>query len=335
MARSTLEEREDHVLESHLTTLPECGQVPGQPTTAAVPRIGRFHWLSPYLSSRGVRQYGGVVRSGSPGDGGNLRRGAELRLSAGVGLDVPPGQSVALLSQPHEVAVELLDVVAGLQRPLPGRPGPADSGRGGPAVSGRAGLGRAGGGRAGGGRAGAAPGAVLVDGVAVDQLRGASLDRFRASRGLLSPRFPLLPSRSVLDNVLAALPDGRADAPVRARATELLRLTGVESLAAPVQALTAEQQWRVLVARALVPAPRLVLAEDPATGLEPRAATALWDVVTDMHAAFGFTLLVAASGTASAIRCQRIVTLSGWTVTDDELTGGDDPWTRGRIDRIG
>ncbi len=183
-------------------------------------------------------------------------------------------------------------------------------------------------------------GGALVDGVAVDRLRGAGLDRYRASRGLLSPRFPLLPSRSVLDNVLAALPSGRVDARARGRAAELLRLTGATGLEAPVSTLTAEEQWRVQVARALLPAPRLVLVEDPAevlraSGKEARAATAIWDLLTDMHAVFGFTLLVATSRTASAIRCQRMVTLSGGAVTDDELTGGDDPWTRGRIDRIG
>jgi len=53
-----------------------------------------------------------------------------------------------------------------------------------------------------------------------------------------------------------------------------------------------------------------------------------------MHALFGFTLLVATSRAATASRCQRVVTLSGWALTDDELTG-DDPWTRARIDRIG
>jgi ABC-type methionine transport system ATPase subunit len=238
---------------------------------------------------------------------------------------------VALLSQPPEVAVELLDVVAGLRRPDPGRP---DPGRPDPErpVSPRSG-------RSASRRADADPGTVLVDGVAVDQLRGASLDRFRAGRGLVSLRFPLLPSRSVLDNVLAALP-GRADASIRERAMELLRLAGVTGLPAPPEearggTLTAEQTWRVLIARALLPSPRLVLAEDPGPGLEPRSATAIWDVLMDMHAAFGFTLLAATSQTTSAVRCQRMVTLSGWTVTDDELTGGDDPWTRGRVDRIG
>jgi hypothetical protein len=29
------------------------------------------------------------------------------------------------------------------------------------------------------------------------------------------------------------------------------------------------------------------------------------------------------------------VTLAGGAVTADELSGDDDPWTRGRVDRIG
>ena len=215
----------------------------------------------------------------------------------GVTVTVPPGQSVALLSRPAAVAVELLDIVAGLRRP--------------------------------------AMGSVLVDGVAVDRLTGGDLDRYRAGRGLLSGRFPLLASRSVTANVLAALPSSRVEAATRDRAAALLELTGAAGLAGPVRALSAEQQWRVLIARALLPSPRLVLAEDPAPALPDRAATAIWDLLMDMHRLFGFTLLVAAAQAGTAIHCQRLVTLAGWTTTGDELLSGDDPWTRGRIDRIG
>lgn len=215
----------------------------------------------------------------------------------GVTVEIPSGQSVALLSRPAGVAVDLLDMVAGLRRP--------------------------------------AFGSVLVDGLAVDRLTGAGLDRYRAGRGLVSARFPLLASRSVPANVLAALPSGRVDAATRDRAVGLLDLTGAAGLAAPVRALSDEQQWRVLIARALLPSPRLVLVEDPAAVLDPPSATVIWDLLTDMHKRFGFTLLVAASRPATAIHCQRLITLAGWTVTGDELLSGDDPWTRGRIDRIG
>jgi putative ABC transport system ATP-binding protein len=233
----------------------------------------------------------GVGREEAPGDDpGPSRR-------PGVTFEIPHGQSVALMSRPPEVAVDLLDIVAGLRRP--------------------------------------GWGSVLVDGVAVDRLTGAGLDRYRAGRGLLSARFPLLGSLSVTANVLAALPSSRLDAATRDRAAGLLELTGAAGLGGPARALSAEQQWRVLIARALLPSPRLVLAEDPGPAVGAGAATAVWDLLMDMHERFGFTLLVAASRPGAAVQCQRLITLTGWSVTSDELLSGDDQWTRGRIDRIG
>jgi predicted ABC-type transport system involved in lysophospholipase L1 biosynthesis ATPase subunit len=215
-----------------------------------------------------------------------------------ISLQVPPGQTVALASQPAASAIDLLDVLAGLRRPLSGQ--------------------------------------VTVDGIAVDRLRGPDLDRYRADRGLLSARFPLLPSLSVTDNVLAARPSRRVDPATRARAEHLLAMTGAARLAAdPVGILTPEQQWRVLIARALLPFPRLVLAEDPAPGLDPRAASAMLDVLLDAHARSGFTLLLSVSRIATASRCERLVSLVGGRVAEDEMTRADDAATRGRIDRIG
>jgi putative ABC transport system ATP-binding protein len=216
----------------------------------------------------------------------------------GINLQVPPGQTVALASQPAASAIDLLDVLAGLRRPRSGQ--------------------------------------VNVDGIAVDRLRGRDLDRYRAGRGLLAARFPLLPSLSVTDNVLAARLSGHVDHAMRARAEHLLAITGAAQLAAdPVSMLTPEQQWRVLIARALLPVPRLVLAEDPAPGLDPRAATAVLDVLMDAHARFGFTLLLFVSRIATASRCERLVSILGGMVAEDEMTRADDAGTRGRIDRIG
>ena len=228
-----------------------------------------------------------------------LRASTPARLATpGISLQVPPGQTVALASQPAASVIDLLDVLAGLRRPRSGQ--------------------------------------VSVDGIAVDRLRGRDLDRYRAGRGLLAARFPLLPSLSVTDNVLAARPARHVDHAMRARAAHLLAMTGAAQLAAdPVGILTPEQQWRVLIARALLPFPRLVLAEDPAPSLDPRAATAMLDVLLDAHARFGFTLLLFVSRIATASRAERLVSIVGGRVAEDELTGGDDAGTRGRIDRIG
>ncbi len=90
-----------------------------------------------------------------------------------------------------------------------------------------------------------------------------------------------------------------------------------------------------MIARALVSSPRLLLAEDPAPGLAAAAADRVLDVLMDAHAMFGFTLVLTANRTATAVRCQRRVLVAGGRVVEDELTSGDDAWTRSRIDRIG
>lgn len=264
-----------------------CG---GERATGNGPRVsGRLPLPGTANVSGAALALAGVVWQGSGA--------AAAPTAEGVSLRVPPGQSVALLSQPPGAANDLLDVVAGLRRPRSGQ--------------------------------------VLVDDVAVDRLSGPELDRYRVGRGLLSARFPLLRSLSVTDNVLAALLSGRVGAATRDRAAQLLEMTGAAHIAGPVDTLPAEQQWRILIARALLPLPRLMLAEDPAPGLDSRSATAILDLLMDAHARFGFTLLLTTGHLATAIRCQRLVTLVDGSVAEDELISGDDAWTRGRIDRIG
>ena len=216
----------------------------------------------------------------------------------GVSLQVPDGQSVAIYSRPGGQASDLLDVVAGLLRPSAGQ--------------------------------------VSVGGLAVHRLRGLELDRYRRDRGLVSMRFPLLPSLSVTDNLLAALQPRRADAVARVRAATLLEFTGAAA-AGRVRAgsLPADQRWRIMLARALMPAPRLVLAEDPAPGLEPSGASAILDVLQQAHARFGFTLLFATSRAVAPSCCQRLIRLADGMIVQDELIPGDDNWTIGRIHRIG
>jgi putative ABC transport system ATP-binding protein len=210
---------------------------------------------------------------------------------------VPGGQSLALYGRPQDAAVALFDVLAGLARPGSGE--------------------------------------IWADDVAVHRLRGAKFDRYRSCRGLVSPRFGLLPSLSVPDNVLAAPSPVGAPAPTAARAERLLEFVGVAGTAGPVTALTAQERWLVMIARALVPAPRLLLAEDPASFLGQRDAGRVLDVLTDVHEVSGCTLVLLTAHPATAARCQRRVLVTPAEVAEDELTSGDDEWTRGRIDRIG
>jgi predicted ABC-type transport system involved in lysophospholipase L1 biosynthesis ATPase subunit len=220
------------------------------------------------------------------------------RDAPGVNLHVPGGQCVALICRPAAAASDLIDTVAGLRRPTAGQ--------------------------------------VSVDGVQVHKLRGHDMDRYRGDRGLVSMRFPLLGSLSVTDNVLVTLQSRRADSAARDRAARLLAFAGsAQSAGEPVETLTADLQWRILIARALMPSPRLVLAEDPAPSLDPDSAITILDLLLHAHAVFGFTLLLSSGSVATASRCQRLVRVAGGAVVEDVLIGGDDGWTRGRVDRIG
>jgi putative ABC transport system ATP-binding protein len=321
MAWPALKERQNHMLKGHPTMILPYGR-----RRTFRRQVGFLNsQVADYLGIPTIGHYGVVVQSGPPAGGQPSARssgrapGAAIELGGvvgpsgttgagpdspapdvclpGVSLQVPAGQSLALLGQPPGAATGLFDAIAGLTRP-------------------RAGL-------------------VRVDGVVVNRLSRAELDRYRAGRGLVSPRFPLLPSLSVIDNVLAAPSVGRAGPPSADRAAGLLELVGAARLTGPVRRLTAEEQWRILIARALVSSPRLLLAEDPAPGLDPAAADRVLDVLMDAHAMFGFTLVLTANRPTTAVRCQRRVLVAGGRVVEDEITGGDDAWTRSRIDRIG
>jgi putative ABC transport system ATP-binding protein len=219
-------------------------------------------------------------------------------VAPGVSLHVPGGQSVALLCRPAAAANDLIDTVAGLRQPSAGQ--------------------------------------VSVDRVLVHQLRGHELDRYRGDRGLVSMRFPVLGSLSVTDNVLVALQSRRVDSAARDRAAQLLAFAGADQNAAdPVETLSADLHWRILVARALMPGPRLVFAEDPAQSLDAHSAMAILDLLVDAHALFGFTLLLSSGSVATASRCQRLIRIADGAVVEDVLISDDDGWTRGRVDRIG
>jgi ABC-type ATPase involved in cell division len=137
-------------------------------------------------------------------------------------------------------------------------------------------------------------GSVLVDGVEVGTLGRRGLARLRRSLGILFQDGPLLPDRTALGNVtfvLRALGMRRAEARERALAALVDVGLGAARNALPDE-LAAGERRRVLLARALAPRPRLLLADEPTAVLDASDAAIVVTLLRSLPGR-GTTCLVA------------------------------------------
>ncbi len=109
-------------------------------------------------------------------------------------------------------------------------------------------------------------------------------------------QFPsLLPALNVLDNV--ALPRtfgvNHTGRDPYARATQLVEMVGLsDKLAAYPRQLSAGQQQRVVIARALINEPEVILADEPTSNLDEQTEQDIMNLFRDIHRQTGVTIVV-------------------------------------------
>jgi putative ABC transport system ATP-binding protein len=153
----------------------------------------------------------------------------------------------------------------------------------------------------------------------------------RRTVGFVFQRFNLLPALTALDNVLApVLPYGPDDE----HAAALLAAVGLAGRedALPSRLSGGEQQ-RVAIARALVNSPRLILADEPTGNLDSRTGREIVDLLLELQARDGITIILATHDPQVAARCGRVVRLIDGRVADDvDVHAAADP--SGALDRL-
>jgi phosphonate transport system ATP-binding protein len=182
----------------------------------------------------------------------------------------------------------------------------------------------------------ATAGTVRVDALPVSGASPAGLRSVRARVGFVFQQFNLLKRLSVLDNVLVGslarvdrwrsllgrFPAGEVE---RARRTlKRVGLDGVEGQRADT--LSGGQQQRVAIARALVQEPRLLLADEPMSSLDPALSRSVMELLRDINREDGLTVIASLHVLDLATTYgRRIVGLRAGRVVHDGPAAGLSP----------
>jgi putative ABC transport system ATP-binding protein len=160
-------------------------------------------------------------------------------------------------------------------------------------------------------------GEVEIDGARLGSMNEDALARFRGQRiGIVFQSFHLIPTMTALENVAAPLELAGADnATARARA-ELDQVGLGDRLGHYPAQLSGGEQQRVALARALSPRPSLLIADEPTGNLDEATGRAIIDMVFDLPARRGATLVLVTHDPALAQRCDRVIRMRSGRVEE-------------------
>lgn len=96
--------------------------------------------------------------------------------------------------------------------------------------------------------------------------------------------------------------------------TSFLEITSL--LDRDIYSLSRGEKQRIVIARALLSAPRLLLLDEPLTGLDARLKSAILDQLRSLHQEFGVPMLYVTHDSAEAIQiCNEVLMLESGKIT--------------------
>jgi len=179
-------------------------------------------------------------------------------------------------------------------------------------------------------------GQIIIEGGDVSRMEDKELDKLRLSFGMLFQGAALFDSMTVGENVGFALRE-HTDTPERevrrkiAMALEMVGLRGIEGLM-PAE-LSGGMKKRVGLARAICNDPKIILYDEPTTGVDPIMADAINDLIIELNNKLKVTSIVVTHDMVSAYKiANRIAMLYKGRIvgkgTPDQIKGTKDPVVR-------
>lgn len=124
-------------------------------------------------------------------------------------------------------------------------------------------------------------GGIVIDGHDLDK----NLDAVKSELGVVFQTSVLDPALSVYDNLESrAVLYGIKGAEFKKRLTKLAKILDFKDLLSrPVGKLSGGQRRRIDIARAIIHQPKILILDEPTTGLDPQTRKTLWSVIANLR----------------------------------------------------
>jgi ABC-type lipoprotein export system ATPase subunit len=187
-----------------------------------------------------------------------LGKGNAVTAVNGVSLEIGHGEFVILVGRSGSGKTTLLNLAAGLTKPTQGE--------------------------------------VTLDGENLWRLTDVQQSHLRSQKIGFVFQFPsLLPTLTVHENVIlpTTFTGGGNRQQAGERAAQLIEKVGLQDkMAAYPRQLSAGQQQRVVIARALMNQPQALLADEPTSNLDEKTEMEIMDLFRDLHRSLGITIVM-------------------------------------------
>ncbi len=205
----------------------------------------------------------------------------ELTVLHGVNLSIDKGEMVAIMGPSGSGKSTLLNMIGLLDRPTSG--------------------------------------SYILDGKEVSRLSPRELAKVRGQKiGFIFQTFNLLPYLSAIRNVELGLKYAGISADGHAALESLTRVGLADRVHHRPSEMSGGEQQRVAVARAVVKAPPIILADEPTGNLDSRTSREIMAILSSLSAENQMTLVMVTHDPNVAHNCQRIIHIQDGQIVREE-----------------